>query len=171
MTPIDDAGAMRRDFDAAFASPRPEPARRGVGVAVIAAGGSTWALLLDHLAGLHPIAAIAPLPNADPALLGIAAVRMELVPVYRLDVLLDRPARASTMLAQLRHAQPIALAFDAFSGYERVDPDRIALRPSSGEGAPLLGDVRAASGDHPILDVPRLVRRLDRSSTPGTTRP
>lgn len=155
------AGTLRRRFDAAFAAAPPPPAAGFEDVLAIRLGGDPYVLRLSEIAGLHADRQIAPVPSAHPALLGIAALRGQLLPVYDLGALLGYaraerprwfvvgPAPATIGLAFADMERPLRLPEPCFSD-ARPDGARNHVR----------GAVRVESVARAIVDVGSVLRRL-----------
>lgn len=118
---------LRDLFDRAFAAPRPAEAGDPEVLIAIRLAGEALALKARHIAGLAARKRIVPLPGRVPELLGVAAIRGALVPVYSLAAFLGFPARSSDLqwLALANRDAPIALAFEELEG--RVDVPRASL--------------------------------------------
>lgn len=142
MTLLDRAGhatVLRRAFDASFAQPPPPSADDAPALAVHVAGE----VLAVPLAGLCAVVTdhvVVPLPGGPPELLGIAAVRGELLSVHSLAALLGRtdPSRGPRTLLVVDRGAAIALAVDRVEGQIRLP--RAALATPDG------GTLRAAAG-------------------------
>lgn len=114
--------ALRKDFDEAFASPPPEARPGEVEFLRITAGGQFFAIRIAGLAGLEADLKIVPLPVASPGLLGLGAIRGQLVAVFDLAAILGAGGRTQPprWTALVRDRELIALAFDGFQGSCRV---------------------------------------------------
>jgi purine-binding chemotaxis protein CheW len=164
--PLADAAALRRAFDDSFAQPpqaRGEPPER---LLLVELDGEGYALRLADVAGLAASRPITPIPSRAPALLGLAGLRGNLVPVYALAPLLGRAAapEGPRWLVTVRGEEPLGLAFATFVGYAELPaadfaavghddrhPDGAARR------AHVRSLVRARGRIWAVIDMPSLV--------------
>jgi chemotaxis signal transduction protein len=138
--PRDRAADLRAAFDRGFAEAPAAGAAPYVDLLRVRIGGEPYALVLAEIASFHADLRVVPLPSPAPELLGVAAVRTAVVPVYDLRAVLAAtggtgPGAAPRWLVVLRGAPPLALAFDGFDGHARSDAG--ALPPAS--DAPIRG--------------------------------
>jgi len=135
------AADLRREFDLSFAQAwraQTAPLRQLLAVRV---GGDAYALDLDDIAGLVVDRRIVPIPTPVPELLGLAGFRGQVAAVYDLAALLGYPRRDGLRwIVLVRHAQLVALAFDAFEAQlgataEQVMPFAAAAQAGAGENA------------------------------------
>ena len=122
----DSALDLRRDFDRSFAeAQRVDTAERRHLLAVSIAG-DPHALGVDEIGALVADRRIVPVPSPLPELVGMAAFRGQIAPVYDLGAMLGYPPRRrQRWLVLARHLQPVAFAFDAFEEQLSVTLDRI----------------------------------------------
>ena len=158
------AEALRRAFDEGFAE-APTPRRRGdEGYLAIRVGDRPYALRVRDIAGLYADQPIVPVPSDAPALLGVAAFRGVMAPVYDLRVALAQPAGAVPAWLVLVHTpDPVALAFDLFEEHFTPEQDPLAASaasPSDGNGASASRIVRGAGEARPIVDPATLIAKL-----------
>jgi purine-binding chemotaxis protein CheW len=153
---IKQAAALRHNFDRSFAEPAMAPTVVFENMLGIAMGGQAFALRLSEIAGLFGDKRIVPVPGGITALLGVAAFRGAILPVYDLRKLLnaadggDEPPNWLVVAA----AEAVAFAFDTFHGQFRVSPDAIASRdPQAAAGNHMRGIVRSESLLRPIIDL------------------
>jgi chemotaxis signal transduction protein len=121
------ARELREVFDAGFAAapPPPEPVHRDV--LCIRIAGEPFAIPLGDIASLHADLRIVALPARAPELLGVAALRSAVVPIYDASRAFGLPAAdAPRWLVVLRGGRA-GFAFDGYDGHARI-PDR-AITP------------------------------------------
>jgi chemotaxis signal transduction protein len=115
------AATLRRAFDAAFAKAPPQPDAGFEDVLAIRFGADPYVLRLSEIAGLHVDRQIVPVPSAHPGLLGIAALRGQILPVYDLGVVLGyAPADGPRWLVVGPAPRSISLAFAELEGPLRL---------------------------------------------------
>lgn len=113
------AAELRAEFDRGFAELQAPPVPH-VDVIVLRAGGAPYAIARGELAAVRVDLAIVDLPSPARALIGVAAVRGELVPVWDLGRLAHgEPVRGRRWCAIARGGHA-AVAFDRFDGHLRV---------------------------------------------------
>ena len=144
------AAELRAAFDGAFAAaPAPEAAPQ-VDLLRVRIGGEAYAIALAELAGFHADVRVVPLPSPAAELLGVAAIRGALVPVYDLRVVLGGArGPASRWLALAQGAPPLALAFDQLDGHARA----LATELAPATGTPIRGALRLHDRLHQLLDI------------------
>jgi hypothetical protein len=103
---------MREEFDRGFAEPPPAPAGRTEEFLEVEVGRDPYALRLAELSGVQRAPRLTALPGAPPEVLGLAAVRGLVVPVFDLAALLGygRGEAQPPAIALCRGEPPIGLA-------------------------------------------------------------
>jgi purine-binding chemotaxis protein CheW len=113
--------------------------------------GHEYALPVDAVAGVYRAAAVNPLPDQPPALLGVLNLHGEIVPVVSARVRLGLPARAlsphDSMIAVTAAGQRLVLVVDELGGVLAVSP--AALQPAPPPCRPGLAPVDST---HPRAD-------------------
>ena len=129
----DPAGELRQAFDRSFAD---VPSVDGTGVQDLLDlrfGTAGYALRLGDLAALVADVQITPVPTSVPELLGIAAIRGSMLPVYDLGAILGHPGESNLRWTAVAAGNsPVGLAFARFEGHLRVRVDAIAADVRSG---------------------------------------
>lgn len=154
---------LRRAFDATFAARRPLPAEL-VDLVAVRAGGLSCAVRVAEIGGVAPYRCVASLPSEEPSLLGIAAVRGEVLPVYDLAALAGSGvAGAPRWMLLSRGAERVALAFDAIEEYLRVARTAfVAAPPPEPEAKPVAAEfVRGPSSLRPVVSVSALLHTIE----------
>jgi purine-binding chemotaxis protein CheW len=163
------AAALRGAFDAAFAEAPRAGEGAGDGLLALRVSGEPYAVRLAEVAALHRDRKVVALASHRAELLGLAAFRGALVPVYDLGALLGLGAARAPrwlMLARAtsssaRHGEAsVALAFDALDAHLRV-----AEVPSEPRAARAVrhvaGAVRAGDAVRPLLDLGAIVETIE----------
>jgi chemotaxis signal transduction protein len=141
---------LRAAFARGFAAaPAPE-AEPGTALLRIRLGDEPCAIVLAECARLHADLAIVPMPSPARALLGLAAVRAAIVPIYDLRAILGvATGTRPRWLVIGRDAPVLGYAFDAFDGYVHV-----ATRAIGGTiGEAVRGGVTLEGRYHRVLDL------------------
>lgn len=157
----DRVGQLRHDFDTGFAAALETARPDLVDVLLVRAGGTGYAIALADITGMYSDVRVIAMPTSAPELLGVAAIRSTVVPVYSLERIVVptsvvAPA-ASRWLVTVDH---LALAFDGFDGYRRLP--RLAI--SAARGA-LRGTLDTDGETRAVLDIPTLVAALPRRAS------
>jgi chemotaxis signal transduction protein len=159
------ADELRREFDRMFAEPPETRASDLVDLLLIGVAGHAHAVHLAEVAHLCADKKVVEVPTGDRALMGIAAFRGELVPIYDLRSLLGYPmaadpprwivlTRRSARRAGPGAALPTAgLAFDEFERIVRVPQTDLASALSASGRLHVRQTVR-------VLDLPRPIISL-----------
>jgi purine-binding chemotaxis protein CheW len=114
------AAELRNAFDRARAIPFSSEAVEQIeNLLAIRVCGDAFAIRLSEISGLATDRKIVALPSSIPELLGVAAIRGQLVPVYSLAALLGYSANADQgrWLALCGAQEPVGLAINDFEGY------------------------------------------------------
>lgn len=156
--PASRSAALRLAFDTSFVLP---PAPRDddeVDLIAIRVGAVPHAIRVAEIGGIVARRPITAVPSDAPGLVGLAGIRGDVVPVYRLSFFLgehDAPPAAPWLVLD-RAADPLALAVDVVDGH-LVRVARRAVRPHAHpeRAHPLSTDVaETAHGLLPVIDVP-----------------
>ena len=137
MSEQDMLASLQRTFDEAFARPHAGPATPDTAILAIDLGEDRFAFRLDELAGVFELPPTVPLPGAPGALLGLAGLRGQLMPVYNLAGLLGTPCppEPPRWIVVYGRDEPVALAFHVLHGHLDVSPASIrplTTRPLAG---------------------------------------
>ena len=145
----DRAAALRRAFDESFAAAPPPAAPPTEDFLSVRVAGDPYALRLSDVARVSAAPKIVAVPSRRLAVLGVAAVRGALVPMYSLAALLGCDAgRASHRWVALAAGdEVVGLAFDGIDGFVR------ARRGTTGA-------LDGGGATRPIVDVIALVRAI-----------
>lgn len=116
----------RRRFDHSFSLPHPPLDNDVEDFLAIRVGGHPYALRATELVRVEPIGRTSVLPGSNSWLVGLAAVRGKLIPVYSLDLILSyqRPAADYKWIA-IGREELLGFAFDSVDGYLRTQRVRI----------------------------------------------
>ena len=157
---IDRLSQLKRAFDDTFAAPVDARADEAEDVLAIELGGHPFALRVRELTGLYVERTITPIPSAPPELLGLAAVRGELVAVYDLAVLLGYGAGEPPRFVALGAAPALAFSFGKLEGHVRVA--RTSISPADRSREPWFAElVREADRTRPILELAAVSAALE----------
>jgi len=117
----DRATALRAQFDRAFADPPRPTAPATDDYLLIRIDGEPHAIALNEIASLHADLHVVLVPTHTPELVGVAAVRAALVPVYDLRLALGASATTVVRWVVLVRAATVGFAFDGFDGHARAE--------------------------------------------------
>lgn len=155
---------MRRSFDESFALPTSTRVDSVEDLLAVRVSGDAYALRLSEIAGLHVDLRIAPLPGAAAHLLGIAAIRGVMAPVYDLAGLLGYPpAVSSRWVALVRTPHLVGLALEYFEAHLRIRQESVSAKaPEDRSRASRYSRdaVKSDGGLRPILQVSTLIQSL-----------
>ena len=160
------ATALRRLFDASFAAPAASMSERLEDLLAIRVGSDPYALRTSEIAGLHVGVKIVPVPSPVAQLLGIAAIRGIMAPIYDLAALLRYPPAANPRWFIIaRGPQPVGFAFETFESHLQVSQSSLANDDgeNAGSGAPkqhTRGTLRAAGALRPIIHLPSVLEMM-----------
>ncbi|HEY0483284.1 MAG TPA: chemotaxis protein CheW [Kofleriaceae bacterium] len=166
---------LRDAFDRGFAlAERPAaPAHRDF--LSLRVGGAPVAIPLGDVASLHADLVIVPLPARGPELLGVAAIRAAIVPIYDLGAALGVAAAAAgatrwaTRWAIVLRGGAAGFAFEAHDGHARIAEDAIAVATGRGH---VRGQFQVDDEPRPIVDLAAVLAAIETRWRPtGTTGP
>lgn len=157
------ARELRRAFDASFAA-APGAARTGThDFLFVRSGGARWAVPLAQVAHVEVATRITRAPSPVAELLGLAAVRRALLPVYHLGALIGGDATTAPRWVIAVAPAPVALAMDSLERYVRSPEAPAASAPDGRDGAFVAGLIREEDGSfRPVLDVVALCHEIAR---------
>jgi chemotaxis signal transduction protein len=157
------AARLRDDFDRSFAEPRSPERPAGDDLLAIRIGPEPYALRLAEVSGLYTERKITRLPGSSPALLGIAAFRGAIVPVYDLSVLLGQSPGEMVRWLAIAAGQAVAFALASVEGYLRVDLASIVPHEARGRERRHVRDfARGAGPVRPIVHLPSVIEAIRR---------
>lgn len=160
--------AIRKAFDDAFAAPPPQPPRDAADFLVIGVGGAPYAIRLADLIGLEANCQIVPMPTDRAALLGLCAVRGQLVPVFDLGQVMGlRQVAPPRWVALHRSSGLVGLAFEALEGSQRVPLEDVhALEVPPAQARWARETIVIGSRLIQVVDIPLVVSHLRREAHP-----
>lgn len=116
----DRAAELRAAFDRGFAEPPAEPTAAPIGVLKIRLAGEPYGVLVAQVASIHVDLQLAPVPSPVASLLGVAAVRGAIVPVFDLRALVGVSTANPPRWTVLATGLASGYAFDGFDGLVRT---------------------------------------------------
>jgi chemotaxis signal transduction protein len=154
------AATLKAEFDRSFAAPAGGLDDRGLDFLALGFGNQRWAVALAEVAELHQERKIVPLPTGIPELLGLAAFRGALAPVWDLGQLLGQPkVERHEGLLLVRSPTLVALAFERFEAHLRIDRDRISADA-----------ITTHDGPRALIKVASVLEAIGRRVDPGAPR-
>jgi purine-binding chemotaxis protein CheW len=168
--------ALREEFDNSFARAPNTGTALAENLLAIQLGGIAHALRVAQIGGLFVDRHIVSLPSPSTELLGVAAFRGQLAPVYDLAAMLGYTRHTtSRWLVLLRLQEPVAFTFDAFDVHIAAPPEDILRSDSNlqqqSRRAHISEAVRTANGILPIIDLVSIVDNIKRQyATPTKTK-
>ena len=133
---------LRDVFDRGFADPPPPPEPAHSDFLCIEVAGEPLAIRLAEIASLHADLRIVALPTRAPELLGVAAIRVSIVPIYDLGIALGAASKASARWTVLLRGGTVGFAFAGYDGHARIADRAIALPAGRAAAAAPRGYVR-----------------------------
>jgi purine-binding chemotaxis protein CheW len=160
---------LRRAFDASFAQPAQTAAVDVENLLLISVSGDRYALKLREVSAIAQRPVIVEVPSQAPGLLGIAGIRGNIVPVFRLATLLGYSISGDTLswVIVCGSDDAMAFAFDGFDGY--VCAERSLLMASELQQRCYVEEFFAApSGPRPVVALTQIVAAVRRRSESGS---
>jgi chemotaxis signal transduction protein len=165
------AAELRDTFDRARAIAfLSEVRERSEDLLALRVSGDTFAIRLGEISGLATDRKIVAFPSPIPELLGVAAIRSRLVPVYSLAALLgySAPATRGRWLVLCGIEEPVGLAINDFEGYVRVPHSQVYVAVhKDGASARVVHVVRTGDLVRDVLSIPVLMEIIQRRCRNG----
>ncbi|PTL80636.1 chemotaxis protein CheW [Vitiosangium sp. GDMCC 1.1324] len=153
---------LRDSFDSSFSRPPPPQREPGEALLRLRVGGSSLAVRLGNLSGLHLMPRLVRLPGSPASLLGLAGLRGQLIAVHDLAALLGlQTGEAPRWLLLAGGTRRVGLAAAGFEGQLRATQEQ--MRPAGDASThPMLSTSILLPNipPVPVLDVDSLVRKL-----------
>jgi chemotaxis signal transduction protein len=157
----DRVAQMRREFDAAFARPPAAEPPATETLLRVSAGGTGFFVQLRQLACVLPCAVVVPVPGARRELLGLTAVRGQILPLYSLATLLELagPVAPARWILVAAGGTGAGLGVEVVEGVSRIPETVVMEAAARGEGG-RRGNLPDAAGVRPLLDVTSVINNL-----------
>lgn len=152
------ADQLRKAFDGEFAAALPPPESAQRDVLCIQVAGEPYALRLGDIASLHAELRVVALPARAPELLGVAAIRAAVVPIYNLAVALGMSGAAAQRWAVVHRAGTAGFAFERYDGHARIAETAISAASRSG---PIVGQLVVAGQPRLVIDLDSVLEALE----------
>ena len=165
------AAELRRAFDGMFAAPAVRPTEGIERFLAIRIAKNKYALRLGEIAGLAPARKLVPLPSAMPAMLGLAGVRGNLVPVYDLATLIGNESEEnSRWLVICGGTHVAALAFAELDGYMELPSFALhSIGQEEGARQHIRQMLSVSDGARGVIGIPSLLETIkERIGVVGT---
>jgi purine-binding chemotaxis protein CheW len=160
------ADELRDAFDRGFAAAVVPPDIARTDMLCIRVGGQPCAIRAGDIASLHADLRVVALPSRAPELLGVAAIRATVLPIYDLAAALAMPG-AGTMrwIAAHRDGQA-GFAFEHYDGHARITDRALGAPAQRGHIAGQL-----VVGGHPrlVIDLGSVLAAIDTRFNQGGT--
>jgi chemotaxis signal transduction protein len=160
------AAELRNAFDRARAVPLVSVAAERVeNLLAIRVSGDAFAIRLSEISGLATDRKIVGFPSPIPELLGVAAIRGRLLPVYSLAALLGYSPHAGQgrWLVLCGTEEPVGLAVNDFEGYVRVPLAQVYTAEQKDEASTHVKHVvRAADMVRDVISIPLIIEVIQR---------
>ncbi|MDB6013550.1 MAG: cheW3-2 [Gammaproteobacteria bacterium] len=155
------AAELRNAFDGARALPFLSEVREQIeNLLALRVAGDAFAIRLSEISGLATDRKLVAFPSPVPELLGVAAIRGRLVPVYSLAALLgySAPGTPGRWLVLCGTEEPVGLAINDFEGYVRVPLSQVyAAEQKDDVTAHVKYVVRTADTVRDVVSIPHIM--------------
>jgi chemotaxis signal transduction protein len=151
---------LKHVFDSSFGAALATRSEQMEDLLAIGIASHPFALRARELSGVCVERSITPVPSSPPELVGLAAVRGELVAVYDLAALLGYPRTDNPRFLALGRSRSLAFAFDTLDGH--ISVARASISPTDGaREAWFVEMVREPDRTRPILELAVLTASLE----------
>ena len=149
---------LRGTFDRSFAEALRTEAETFEDLLAIRVGGDPYAIRLSAITGLFTGRRITRLPGLVAELLGVAAFRGTLAPIYDLRMLLGYPGvGTSRWLVMTKTEAVIGLAFDQFDGHLHLPRSRLMTDDRADAARQhVRGVAQTAEAVRPLIHIPSI---------------
>jgi chemotaxis signal transduction protein len=113
-------------------------------------GGEPAAIGLGDIASLHADLRVVPLPTPAAELLGVTAIRAQVVPIYDLSVALGGAPTGAARWTVVARGGAAGFGFAGFDGHARIPDAAIAIAAQRGH---VRGQFALGGRPHSILDL------------------
>ena len=152
------ADELHDAFDRGFAAPLRPPESAHSDFLCIQIGSEPLALQLTDIASLHADLRIVALPTRAPELLGMAAIRAAIVPIYDLGVTLGLPPAVAVRWLVVARGGTAGFAFERFDGHTRLLDRATALATIGGH---VRGQLTVDGQPRSIVDLGSVVAAIE----------
>jgi chemotaxis signal transduction protein len=152
------ASELRDAFDRGFAAAELPPEAARSDFLCIQVDGQRAAIRPCDIASLHADLRIVALPTRTPALLGVAAIRAAVVPIYDLSAAFGGSAIGATRWIVLLRSGSAGFAFAGFDGHARIPDASIAVATQRGS---IVGQFILGGQPYSIVDVGSVLAAIE----------
>jgi chemotaxis signal transduction protein len=163
------AAELRQAFDRSFALPPPQAVQEPEDLLAIRVAGDLYAIRIAEIVGIVAGRTVTPIPAAASHLLGLAAIRGEIVPVFGLASILGYRLALDSPRWMILCAgeETIALAFADFEGYLRLPKFAVYVDENPGNTRRHVSHVaRTAQGVRAVISVPLVLADIQNQVGP-----
>jgi len=162
------ASELRDAFDRGFAAAVLPPDASRSDMLCVQIGGQPCAVRIGDIASLHAELRIVPLPSRAPELLGVAAIRAIVLPVYDLAGVLGMPGSAAARWIAVHRDGQAGFAFERYDGHARTAED--SLKPA-GKRSHVAGQLVIGGQPRLVIDLGSVLAALEaRFNQSGTAK-
>ena len=153
------AGELRDAFDRGFAAAVLPPDASRSDVLCLQVGGQPCAVRLGDIASLHAELHIVALPSRAPELLGVAAIRATVLPIYDLAGALGMPGTAAVRWIAVHRDGQAGFAFERYDGHARIADGALS---TGGQRGHVAGQLVVGGQPRLIIDLGSVLAAIDR---------
>lgn len=142
---------------------------------LINVGDQTYALPLLQIQEIRGWSPVSPLPNTDPACLGVLNLRGHVLPVFDARPILGKPTATPTpqdvIVVAVMNDKPLGLLVDSVSDIVEIEADKISRADQGEAWSSGLVDGVATVGERlvPLLALQKLTRNRMPDEAPAQT--
>ena len=154
---------LRRSFDRSFAEAPSEEAEQVENLLCIRVSGDAYAVRLNETSGIYVDRKVVGLPGPLPELLGMAAFRGSVIPVFDLGACLGYGVTgdAARWMLLVGGNEIVGLAFQGFDGFLRTTPLDLARQETSESRRQHVREVVSVGGIiRPIVSIASVVQAV-----------
>ena len=133
----------------------------------IQVAGEPYALRLGDIASLHADLRVVALPARAPELLGVAAIRAAVVPIYNLAVALGMSGAGAQRWAVVHRAGTAGFAFERYDAHVRIPETAISTASRSG---PIAGQLVVTGRPRLVIDLDCVVEAIEKRNQRSTAK-
>jgi chemotaxis signal transduction protein len=164
------AAKLRSAFDVTFSEAPIELTVASEDCLFVRIGNDPFAIRLAETAGLYADRKVVPIPSPVPDLLGVAALRGQLTPIYDLAALLGyRVCGSPRWFVLAREPKAIGLAFEAFEAHARIPQTSYTSVGTESTREHVRGAVQVGPFFRPIIHISSVIQTIAKRADTATS--
>jgi chemotaxis signal transduction protein len=158
---------MREAFDRTFAAAASPEGSGHSDVLCVGIGGEPCSIRIGDIASLHAGLRIIALPSRASELLGVAAIRANVIPIYDLAAALALPGAGAARWIVVHRAGLAGFAFEHFEGHVRIPEGSMSVPARRGH---VVGQLALGAQRRLVIDLGSVLTAIESRCNPGAAK-